>query len=107
MVQNILGQSFQNVDENKVHSVSSVQNLGVLFDQSLSMNEFVLKKCHIAVLNLRSIAGMRKYINENVAKTLVQNMVMSKLDYGNCLLYGVSKKLIKKLQLIQTRQPDS
>ena len=65
------------------------------------MNKFVLKKCQITVLNMRSIAGMRKYMDEDMAKFLVQTMVMSKLDYGNCIFYGVSKKLIKKLQLIQ------
>ena len=89
------------VGENKVSSVSSVRNLGVLFDQSLSMENFVLKKCQIATLNLRSIAGMRKYMDDDVARTLIQAMVISKLDYANGLLYGVNKNLIAKLQLVQ------
>ena len=89
------------VGDNRVCSVSSVRNLGVIFDQSLSMETFVLKKCQIAVLNLRSIAGMRKYMDEDIAKTLIQAMVISKLDYANGLLYGVDKKLMRKLQLIQ------
>ena len=89
------------VGENNVCSVSSVRNLGVIFNQSLSMETFVFKKCQIAVLNLRSIAGMRKYMDVDIAKTLIQKMVISKLDYGNGLLYGVNKKLMRKLQLIQ------
>ena len=78
------------VGENKVHSVSSVRNLGVLFDQSLSMEKFVLKKCQIAVLNLHSIAGMCKYMDEDITRTLIQAMVISKLDYANGLLYGIN-----------------
>ena len=89
------------VGDTKVCSESTVRNLGVIFDQSLSMDSFVLKKCQIAVLNLRSIYMNAKYMDEDIARTLIQTMVMSKLDYANGLLYGVNKKHIKKLQPIQ------
>ena len=61
----------------------------------------MLKKCQIAVLNLCSIAGMRKYMDEDITRTLIQAMVISKLDYANGLLYGINKKLLRKLQLVQ------
>jgi len=35
------------------------------------------------------------------AKTPVHAFVSSRLDYGNCLLYGVSDGLLKKLQAVQ------
>ena len=35
------------------------------------------------------------------AKTLVHAFVSSRLDYCNCLLYGVSDGLLKKLQVVQ------
>ena len=44
---------------------------------------------------------IRKYITFQVAQTLVQSMVMSHLDYGNSLLYGISEHLLTKLQRVQ------
>ena len=44
---------------------------------------------------------MRKYMDEDVARTLVQTMVVSQLDYGNSLLHGANKTLMRKLQLVQ------
>ena len=44
---------------------------------------------------------MRKYMDEDVARTSVQAMVVSKLDYANGFLYGFNKGLIRKLQLVQ------
>ena len=44
---------------------------------------------------------MRKYMDEDVARTLVQAMVVSQLDYGNNLLHGANKTLMRKLQLVQ------
>ena len=44
---------------------------------------------------------MRKYMDEDITRTLIQAMVISKLDYANGLLYGINKKLLRKLQLVQ------
>ena len=44
------------VGDKCVSSVSSVRNLGVIFYQSLSMEQLVIKKCQIAMYNLRSIS---------------------------------------------------
>ena len=36
---------------------------------------------------------MDKYIDEDIAKTLIQTRAIGKVDYGNDLLYGINKKL--------------
>jgi len=38
---------------------------------------------------LRNIGLIRKYINDEKCKTLVQVLVISRLDYGNALLYNI------------------
>ena len=43
------------VGDKCVSSVSSVRNLGVMFDQSLSTEQSVIKKCQIAMYNLFQI----------------------------------------------------
>ena len=50
---------------------------------------------------LREISSLRKFITKSVAKTLVQAVIISHLDYGNSMLYGISKHLLDKLQRVQ------
>ena len=52
-------------------------------------------------LELRRIAHLRPLISEDAAKQLVLSFVISKLDYCNGLLFGITNKNIEKLQLIQ------
>ena len=49
----------------------------------------------------RRISSIRQYLTEDAAKTLVVSLVLSRLDYGNCLLAGVPECLLHKLQKIQ------
>ena len=41
------------------------------------------------VSQMRNIGLIHKYINEETSKTLVQALVISRLDYGNALLFDV------------------
>ena len=50
---------------------------------------------------LRRISSIRHYLTEDAAKTLVVSLVLSHLDYGNCLLAGVPDSLLHKLKKIQ------
>jgi len=76
----------------------SARNIGVVFDDTLTMS------CHIknivkgAFYHLRNIANIRKYINTAMAEVLVHSFVSSKLDFCNSLLCGLPKYEIKKLQ---------
>jgi len=44
---------------------------------------------------------MRSSLTTESAKTLVHAFVISRIDYCNSLLYGVSDELLQKLQVIQ------
>jgi hypothetical protein len=79
----------------------SVRNLGVMFDNRLAMKDQVNKVCQTAYLELRRIGTIRHILTIQATKTLVSSFVLSRLDYGNCLLAGIPDSLLKKLQKVQ------
>ncbi|XP_072044960.1 uncharacterized protein [Amphiura filiformis] len=80
---------------------NQVRNLGVTFDHHLSLKAHVNKLCQAASLAIRSIGQIRKYLDQESTEKLVHAYVTSRLDYCNCLLYGLPDKLISKLQRLQ------
>ena len=81
--------------------VKSVRNLGVILDSRLSTKEHIHKVCQMVYWELRKISSIRRYLTEDAAKTLVVSLVLSRLDYDNCLLASVPECLLHKLQKIQ------
>ena len=81
--------------------VKSVRNLGVILDWRLSMKEHINKMWKMAYWELRRISSISQYLAEDAATTLVVSLILSRLDYGNCLLAGVPECLLHKLQKIQ------
>ena len=51
--------------------------------------------------NLRNISLARKQLTKDATRSLTEALVLSRLDYGNSLLSGVSKELLQKLQVLQ------
>jgi len=84
-----------------VTSSSDARNLGVQFDNCLSMTSHVTTVCQSAFFHLRNISRIRKYLTQDAAKTVVHAFVTAKLDYCNSLLYGLPKYCIKRIQHVQ------
>ncbi|MCG8431411.1 MAG: reverse transcriptase family protein, partial [Candidatus Omnitrophica bacterium] len=82
-------------------SADPVRNLGVIFDQTLSMSSHVNRVVQCATFHLRNIGRMRKFLTESATKLLVQSTVMSRLDHCNSLLIGIDDKVLGKLQKVQ------
>ena len=51
--------------------------------------------------HLRNIGKARRVLREDATKTVMQSLVMSRLDYCNALLIGIQQDLIAKLQRLQ------
>ena len=79
----------------------SVRNLGLIFDDKLSMKQQVSKICQSAYLELHRISSIRHVLTVDATKILVTSLVLSRLDYCNFLLSGVPQQLIDKLQKVQ------
>ena len=80
---------------------NEVRDLGVIIDQNLSFNNHIsyLRKCCYS--ELRKISFVRPFLDHSSAVKLCISLVLSKLDYCNCLFYGMSNDNFHKLQLIQ------
>lgn len=88
--------------DNFTHTPShSVKNLGVVFDEKLTMENQINAVARSCRNQLRSIGKIRRYLDDQTCKTLVNALVTSRLDYGNALLYGTPDGRLKKLQLLQ------
>ena len=79
----------------------SARNVGVIFDNTMTMVPHIDSTCKSAFYHLRNIARIRKFISLKTTETLVHAFVNSKLDYCNSLAYGLPKYLLQKLQYVQ------
>jgi exonuclease III len=89
------------VGANEIPAVSTVKSLGVHFDASLKMEKQVNAISRSCFYQIRNIGKIRKFLTDDTCKILVHSLVTSRLDYGNAILYGITKTLISKLQRVQ------
>ena len=89
------------VNGNVATPKEKVKNLGVVLDHNLSMSSHVTSLCQSMYFQLRRIASIRNFIPDDVAKTLVTSLILSKLDYCNSLLAGIPQESLNRLQLVQ------
>jgi hypothetical protein len=92
-----------NVNGTDIARTTCIKYLGAQMDEQVSMDKHATTKCRAAMINLQRIKLIRKYLTVSACKTLVQGLVVSHLDYANALLSGVPKRIINKLQRVQTR----
>ena len=86
---------FLTIAGHRVTATSSVRNLGVVLDSTLSMQahvSLVTKSCYY---QLRNIGQIRRSINEGACNTLVHALVTSRIDYCNCLLCGLPQTVVQ------------
>jgi len=84
-----------------VKQVQSTKGLGVTIDIKLTLIEHVNNVCKAAHYHVRALCHVRKYVSEDVTKSIATLLVGARLDYCNAVFYGTSCKNIDKLQRIQ------
>ena len=87
--------------QNSIPLASSVKNLGVILDKTLSMQSFVSSTTQSCFFHLYRISTIRKYLTTEAATKLVVCLILSRLDYCNSLLFGLPASTIQPLQRIQ------
>lgn len=80
---------------------SEVHNLGVILDSSMSFSPFITSSIAQGYHLIRNISSIRKYLSRDDIKTLVNSIVIAKVDNCNSLLYGVSTYDSDKLRKFQ------
>ena len=87
--------------ESSIAPTSRVKNLGCWFDGQLKMDTQINSICKTAFFHLYNIRRIRKFLNFECAKILVNAFLTSRLDFCNSLLYGLPDNQPHKLQRIQ------
>ena len=77
------------------------RNLGVLFEENMTLLPHINNTCKTAFYYIHNIRRIRKYLSVETTRTLVHAVVIGRLDYCNSLLYGLPMKSISKLQRVQ------
>jgi hypothetical protein len=80
---------------------SSVNNLGVLFDQTLSWTNYCTSLAQKIFAILAQLRRMFSFIPPNVRRILIMTLVMPHLDYASLLLTDITDCNNLKLQKLQ------
>ncbi len=89
--------------DSTIHTTDKVKNLGCWWNTLMSMDTHVNAVAKGCFFQLRKIGHIRRHLNEDSVKTLVQSLVVSKMDYDNALLAGAKKETIKVFTKVQNR----
>ena len=84
-----------------VNAKPSVRNLGVQFDSEMSMSAHVNLTCRNLFFQIRNINSVRKSMSEKVTASIIHSYIISRLDYGNAILFNANSDQIVKLQRVQ------
>jgi len=79
---------------------SSVRDLGVILDSTLSFTEHISKLTRISYFHLRRLRAIRKSVPSSTFATIVHAFVCSRIDYCNSLLIGLPKARLSALQSV-------
>ena len=86
------------IADSAVEMSAEARNLGVLFDDNLSMNNKVSNICRAGWACIRRIGKIRKYLDEPSTEKLAQAFITSRIDSCNSLLLDFPEKEMQCLQ---------
>ena len=89
------------VGESSIAPTSRVKNLGCWFNGQLKIDTQINSICKTAFFHLYNIKRIRKFLDFEWTKILVNAFETSHLDFCNSLLYGLPNNQQHKLQKIQ------
>lgn len=79
----------------------TARNLGVEFDSELTLSAQVNAVCRSSYYHLRQLRPVARSLTTDAAGTLIHAFISSRLDYCNSLYYGITNRLLQRLQCVQ------
>ena len=76
------------------------RNIGVIFNNSLSVLPHVTAVCKSSFFLLRNIFKIRKFLSYDACKILIHAFITSRIDHCNLLRYGQPKCILQRLQSV-------
>ena len=89
------------VDDTQIEPSLKVKNLGVIFDQFLTMDDHITTVCKASYFHLKNIRSLKPYLSREALLTVTHSFITARIDYCNGLLYGITEHNINRLQRIQ------
>ena len=89
--------------ELSIQRSTSIKNLGVTFDDSLTMYSQVNAICKSVNFHIRNFWRIRRFITTEACHHIVRGLVLSRLDYANSLLFGAREADLTRLQRLQNK----
>ena len=89
------------VRQAKVPAVTIIRKVGTWLDTNLTMSAYINETCQVAIYHLYNIKRISRYLSYDDRKSIVEANIMSRIDYCNSLLVGVSSTQLSKLQRLQ------
>jgi hypothetical protein len=80
-----------------------IRNLGVIFDHSITMAKHITNLSRSINWQLRNLNRIRKHLDTETSHNIVRTLILSRLDYCNSLMYGIDKKHLNRLQVLQNK----
>lgn len=89
--------------DQEISNSPSIRNLGVTFDSSMTMCDHITALSRSIHWQLYNLNRIRKHLDTDTCHNIVRTLILSKLDYCNSLMYGIDKKQLHRLQVLQNR----
>ena len=89
------------IGDDVIQNVLSLRNWGYISMKSLKHSSHVNKLINVSFNMIHNIARICHQLDIETAKTLVQALVLSHLNYCNSMLLGIPIYNIQKIQCIQ------
>ena len=88
------------VGNSRIAPSISVRNLGVIFDNHMSLDKQINSICKSAFFHLRNIGSIRNMLTDDACSQLIHSLVTVRIDYCNSLLYGMPDSTLFRLQKV-------
>ena len=89
------------IGNEKIKSSPSARNLGFYMESQLKSQTHIAKVCGTVYYTSKNVARIHNLLTPEVAKIIIQGLVISKLDCCNGLLLGASNCQLNNLQIVQ------
>ena len=75
------------VGDRIIQQYSKVRNLGVIFDQFLSFDDYISSICRSTHFHLRNIGKIRHLLSQDATAEFIHVLISSRVVYGNSLQF--------------------
>ena len=83
------------------NNLRDVKIPGVTFDNRMVLQKHISNICRSVNIHTRKINSIRRFLSNTAVRTLVQSIVISRLDYCNNVCIGIPMNRLQRLQLVQ------